>query len=137
MKNQVKSIFNKSYLLLSIGILSISCTSDSNEVLEELSLNTIKEETILQAKVNHTDAAIAARFAPIFYQDVDTTEGICSNQSKTGSADWITAVDYDGDWITGNNWDNMVSGRDSGKLIPYVYYYVTYTETHFFILYSV
>ncbi|GAA4111341.1 hypothetical protein GCM10022393_08960 [Aquimarina addita] len=31
----------------------------------------------------------------------------------------------------------MTGARDSGKLIPYVYYYVTYTETHFFVLYSV
>lgn len=75
----------------------------------------------------YSDYEIAARYAPVFYQDVDTTDGLCSDQSKSGSADWISAVNYDGDWDTSNNWNNMVSGRDSGKLIPYIYYYVTYT----------
>ncbi len=119
---------NKLYLLF-LGIFAISCSTDDTEVFE------ISES--IESKISHSDAAIAARFAPVFFQDVDITDGWCSNQSKSGSADWITAVNYDGDWNTANNWDNMVSGRDAGKLIPYVYYYVTYTQTHFFILYSV
>ena len=118
------------YLLCSLAVLS--CSTEETES-ESLLLKSSQDNTL----ISHTDFRIAQRFAPIFFQDVDTSDGLCRNQSRTGSADWITAVDYDGDWITGNNWDNMVSGRNSGQLIPYVYYYVTYTETHFFILYSV
>jgi len=138
MKTQVKSIFNRTCLLLSIVILSVSCTTNTDDVLVDPLSSAVTETTVnVESKVSYSDATIAEAYAPVFYQDVDTTDGLCSDQSKSGSADWITAVDYDGDWDTKNNWDNMVSGRDSGKLIPYVYYYVTYTETHFFILYSV
>lgn len=133
MKTYTKNLTSKLFLLC-ITLLSFSCNIEDNEI-EESDVSIDIENT--QNKISHTDEAIAARFAPWFYQDVDITDGLCRNQSKSGSADWITKVDYDGDWKTGNNWDNMVSGRDSGKLIPYVYYYVTYTKTHFFILYSV
>ena len=128
-KNRISKLF-----LLSIVLLSFSCTTEDIAIEESNVFNSVSD---LQNKISHSDQAIAARYAPWFYQDVDITDGFCRNQSKSGSADWITKVDYDGDWKTGNNWDNMVSARNSGKLIPYVYYYVTYTETHFFILYSV
>lgn len=125
--------FRHQFYVIGFCILSYSCT------IEEIEVTAVASETSknFQSKITHTDAAIATRFAPIFYQDVDTTDGWCSAQSKGGTADWITAVNYDGDWKTSNNWDNMLSARNAGKLIPYVYYYVTYTETHFFILYSV
>lgn len=121
----------KKMCYLSIGLLALSCSTDEHEIDNSLlsSSNT--------QKLTYSDFEIAENYAPNFYQDVDTTDGWCSDQSKTGAADWITAVDYDGDWDTKNNWENMVSGRANNQLIPYVYHYVTYTETHFFILYSV
>ena len=116
---------------LSLGILALSCSTDEQEI-NEVTLSATSSQGL-----TYSDFEIAEKYAPNFFQDVDTTDGWCSAQSKTGAADWITAVDYDGDWNTKNNWDNMVSGRSKGQLIPYVYHYVTYTETHFFILYSV
>ena len=116
---------------LSLGLLALSCSTDEQEINEETLSATSSQE------LTYSDFQIAEKYAPNFFQDVDTTDGWCSNQSKTGASDWITAVDYDGDWNTKNNWENMVSGRNKGQLIPYIYHYVTYTETHFFILYSV
>ncbi len=63
---------------------------------------------------------LALRWAPIIYQ------GAASDQ------DYITRVDFDGDWVGNNNWEN----QPTGDLSAYVYYSVTETETHYFIFYS-
>jgi hypothetical protein len=68
------------------------------------------------------DHEIAARFAPVIYQE-------------TGSrpkADAITSFDFDGDWNAYNNWENL-------KHFPtpaYVYYSMIESETHYFITYG-
>lgn len=46
--------------------------------------------------------------------------------------DFPTRVDYDGDWVGNNNWDNF----PNGDLAAYVYYSVIETETHYFLFYS-
>ncbi len=38
-------------------------------------------------------------------------------------------MDFDGDWISNNNWEN----QPSGDLTAYVYYSVMETETHWFL----
>ncbi|HDN79681.1 MAG TPA: hypothetical protein ENG33_04360 [Chloroflexi bacterium] len=63
---------------------------------------------------------LAYYYAPVIYQ------GAASDQ------DYITAVDFDGDWIGNNNWEN----QPIGDLSAYVYYSVVETETHWFIFYS-
>jgi hypothetical protein len=47
-------------------------------------------------------ATLALRWAPVHRQDTDQT----GSQGLGGAADYITNVDYDGDWIGNNNWDN-------------------------------
>ena len=47
-------------------------------------------------------------------------------------ADYITAADFDGDWIGGNNWENM----DGRPLPAVVYYDVKETPTHWFLFYT-
>lgn len=84
-----------------------------------------------------SDYDIAKEYAPVFYQDLDKTDGICRNQSKSGSADWIAAVNYDGDWNGSNNWENLVRERAAQNIKATVYYTVNETETHFYVLYSV
>lgn len=91
-----------------------------------------------------THEEVAARWAPIHYQDTDSSDYF---------ADLITSVDYDGDWLATNNWDNLHVGdyldRDRCPgLIPichdahvhalpgYVYYSVVETCTHWFIIYD-
>jgi len=63
---------------------------------------------------------LARRYAPVIHQ------GAASDQ------DFITAVDFDGDWISNNNWEN----QPTGDLSAHVYYSVIETETHWFLFYS-
>jgi hypothetical protein len=63
---------------------------------------------------------LARRYAPIIYQGTATDQ------------DYITAVDFDGDWLSNNNWEN----QPSGDLSAHVYYSVIETETHWFVFYS-
>ena len=63
---------------------------------------------------------LARHFAPVIHQ------GAASDQ------DFITAVDFDGDWIGQNNWENQPAGDFSA----HVYYSVAETETHWFLFYS-
>lgn len=63
---------------------------------------------------------LAYHYAPVIYQ------GAASDQ------DYITAVDFDGDWIGNNNWEN----QPMGDLAAHVYYSVVETETHWFVFYS-
>ncbi|MCG2768665.1 MAG: hypothetical protein ABIK79_08375 [Chloroflexota bacterium] len=63
---------------------------------------------------------LARHYSPIIHQ------GAASDQ------DFITAVDFDGDWIGSNNWEN----QPTGDLSAYVYYSVAETETHWFLFYA-
>lgn len=77
----------------------------------------------LRRKTNDLRAKIAYRWAPIHYQHVNLEDA---------KRDMLCAVNYDGDWNTKNNKQNM----NKFDLIPVVYYSVAETKTHFFILYS-
>ena len=63
---------------------------------------------------------LARHYAPVIRQ------GVVSDQ------DYITAVDFDGDWIGNNNWEN----QPTGDLSAYVYYSVIESKRHWFIFYS-
>ena len=54
-------------------------------------------------------------------------------QSASTDADFITAADYDGDWIGNNNWQNF----DKFPKKAVLYYDVKETATHWFIFYTV
>lgn len=64
--------------------------------------------------------SLARHYAPIIRQ------GAASDQ------DYITALDFDGDWISNNNWEN----QPTGDLSAYVYYSVIESKTHWFLFYS-
>lgn len=88
-----------------------------------------------QVKAEPPESEIAKLWAPDFYQDI--------NLKKTetdfgfhGIADWITRVDFDGDWITHNNWENLEE-KNLEELYPVIYYTVTSTKTHHFITYLI
>jgi hypothetical protein len=63
---------------------------------------------------------IAERYAPFIYHATDATGG---------RQDILTNIDFDGDLVGNNNWENF----DRYELKPTVYYAVLETETHFFI----
>lgn len=68
---------------------------------------------------------IVKRWTPVIYQDV---------AKPTPRADYITNVDFDGDFVSNNNWDNF---DKNFPLKAYVYYHAVETKTHVFIGYDV
>jgi len=71
------------------------------------------------------DREIAARFAPTFYQAL----------GDNPRSDYITKFDFDGDWNGNNNWEN--TDEKKFRLLAYIYYSVSETQTHYFIHYAV
>lgn len=71
------------------------------------------------------DRAVAARFAPVFYQAL----------GESPRSDYITKFDFDGDWRGDNNWENAADRKF--PLRAYIYYAVSETKTHYFIHYAV
>lgn len=72
-----------------------------------------------------TAAELAARWAPIHRQDTDSSDY---------DADYLSRVDFDGEWDTLDNWeaqDDSVS-----RLTGRGYYSVVQTSTHWFIVYA-
>jgi len=66
--------------------------------------------------------SVAEVYAPFIYHATDKTGG---------RQDIISNIDFDGDLVGNNNWENF----DHFRLTPTVYYAVLETETHFFISY--
>jgi hypothetical protein len=71
------------------------------------------------------DAELALRWAPVHHQDTDSSDY---------DADYVSAVDYDGEWDTLNNWDRQDDGVH--PLAGTGYYSVAETSTHWFIGYG-
>jgi hypothetical protein len=72
-----------------------------------------------------TDAELALRWAPVHYQDTDSSDY---------DADYLSKIDYDGEWNTLNNWEGQ---NDSlARLTGFTYYSVVETSTHWFLVYS-
>ncbi len=94
-----------------------------NRVLALVGLITFSIPTALTAAPS--DEALAWRWAPVHYQDVDATDA---------SADYISRIDFDDDWITANNWDHQATYRQG--LHGAAYYSVVTTATHWFIVYA-
>lgn len=65
---------------------------------------------------------IAHTYAPFIYHATD---------KKGGRQDLISNIDFDGDLVGNNNWENF----DKYRLKPTVYYAVLETHTHYFIAY--
>ncbi len=68
------------------------------------------------------DATIAARYAPVIYQEIER-----------GQMDYLRRADFDGDWDATNNFKSALENK--GDSMGYVYYEVKETESHFFVTY--
>jgi hypothetical protein len=69
---------------------------------------------------------------PASYEDLARHYAPVIRQGAITDQDYITALDFDGDWVGNNNWEN----QPTGDLSAYVYYSVIESETHWFIFYS-
>lgn len=77
------------------------------------------------ASAGVSEVDLAYRWAPVHHQD---------SSSANYEADYLAQVDYDGDWDSRNNWENL--SADDADLTGAVYYSVVETGTHWFIAYS-
>lgn len=69
------------------------------------------------------DRELAFHHAPIHYQDTDDSSHV---------SDYLTAVNYDGNWNTQDNWNNL--GRHPKKACAY--FSVVENASHYFICYA-
>jgi hypothetical protein len=74
-------------------------------------------------------AELALRWAPIHYQDVDAT----GSHALGGKADYLTRVNFDGDWNGRNNWDR--AAQSDASFSAAAYYSVAETGTHWYLTY--
>jgi hypothetical protein len=72
-----------------------------------------------------SDAALALHWAPVHYQDTDSSDY---------DADYLSAVDFDADWDTRNNWERQ--DDILARMIGTVYYSVVETSTHWHLVYA-
>jgi hypothetical protein len=105
-----------------VFMILIGCTPSAREAWGEVA-------RLLQIQ-GYIDT-LAQRWAPIHYQDVDPD----GTWSLGGRSDFITAVDFDNDWNTTNNWEN-ISTRYNYIASGQAYYSVVLTQTHAFIIYA-
>ncbi|MFD7659976.1 hypothetical protein ACFV4N_38875, partial [Actinosynnema sp. NPDC059797] len=82
---------------------------------------------LLAAPAAHavSDADLANHWAPVHYQDTDSSDY---------DADYLSTVDFDGDWNAQNNWE--AQDDSLARLAGAAYYSVVETSTHWFITYS-
>ncbi|MEZ4361128.1 MAG: hypothetical protein R3B48_13165 [Kofleriaceae bacterium] len=107
---------------LCLGIASCAFTDDD---LDDDGV----EIAALSAVDPSARAALARRWAPVHYQDVDQT----GRHALGGAADYITSYDFDGDLNGRNNWDH--AGSAAYPLRAHGYYSVVETNTHWYLVY--
>lgn len=83
--------------------------------------------TVAAEMSQNNQAKLAGYWSPILYQDVgDNPEG-----------DIPTLVNFDGDWVGTNNWENIPQyGKGKKALYPRSYWSLVESETHYFIGYN-
>jgi hypothetical protein len=119
---------------LKVGILILvtsflfSCEKKEFEMSKsDMPINNLPVTNLKSSGFNHD---IAKRWAPVHRQDIDAT----GSHGLNGKADYVTAINFDGDWNATNNWDNI----DNSAYSPtaHCYYSVIETSTNWFIQYS-
>jgi hypothetical protein len=102
----------------------LGCEKQVIDVSDEKAFQ--EKGTLKSSDFHHS---LAKRWAPVHRQDVDAT----GSHGLGGKADYITAINFDGDWDATNNWDNIANSSYSPT--AHCYYSVLETSTHWFILY--
>ncbi|MFC6093498.1 hypothetical protein [Saccharothrix lopnurensis] len=72
-----------------------------------------------------SDADLANHWAPVHHQDTDSSDY---------DADYLSTVDFDGDWNAQNNWE--AQDDSLARLTGAAYYSVAETSTHWFLVYG-
>jgi hypothetical protein len=98
---------------------------------DTLDLDAAREPPVEQAQsaITSQELALAFAWAPIHYQDISPD----GDHSLSGRADFVVALNYDGDFDSRNNWDNLGAGF---PLYGQAYTAVSESTSHFFIYYT-
>jgi len=116
-------LFITSFLI--VMLLSVSCKRNESEAIKP----GVDKKSARMSSVNYQQLAL--RWAPIHYQDVDNSG--CGSMS--GRGDYLTSINFDNDWITSNNWNNIDPQKGFAPK-AYSYYSVVETGTHYYIIYA-
>lgn len=92
-------------------------------LLAALALTALPSAGVLATSTGGSDLALAAHWAPVWYQDTD---------SSNYKADYIARFSYDGNWKGNDNWENLPSFSVKGE----IYYAVIETTSHYFLVYA-
>jgi len=95
----------------------------SGPILESFPMRGTAQQVVVTESPPPTYKQLAEHWAPVWWQDTDEDDY---------RADYITNIDFDGDWDTLNNWENL----PNFELKAYIYYWVVETFTHWFIGYA-
>lgn len=111
-----------------VAVAVVLLSACGPESLEEDEAFGSARQALLSPGSTSFRAALAKRWAPIHYQDVDVT----GSHGLSGRADYLTRVDFDGDWSGTNNWDNTASR----PLTAHVYHSLVETSSHWYLVYT-
>ncbi|MFC1946436.1 DUF3221 domain-containing protein [Chloroflexota bacterium] len=95
----------------------------SGPIMESFPMQGTAGQVVVTESAPPTHRQLAEYWAPVWWQDTDEDDF---------RADYITNIDFDGDWDTLNNWENF----PNFELKAYIYYWVVETLTHWFIGYA-
>src|SRR5688572_22409831 len=85
-----------------VAVLSIMSLASCKKSISDTTETTTDRTAHTEAS-SHADLAL--RWAPVHYQDTDVT----GTYSLSGKSDYLTAVNFDNDWVATNNWNNAAS----------------------------
>jgi hypothetical protein len=130
MKQMISISKTRLALLLFVNILFFSCADTEVEKTFEDRASLLKNDKLgnVSARVNAFESDLALRWAPVHLQDTDVT----GSHGINGKADYVSAINFDDDWIATNNWNNLANFQASG----HCYYSVVETSTHWFVTYA-
>jgi hypothetical protein len=119
----------RSHLLAALALISFLPPSVAAAPPVRASIARVEPplDSTLSASRASDRALIAQRYAPIHYQFVDRRGA----NGLDGRADYITRVDFDGDWNAKNDWENAARHKLPGA----AYHSVVETKTHWFVVY--
>ena len=104
------------------------------KLLEEyMAMNIAASNNTYGSFMQRLNKQIATRFAPIHHQEISQK----GEHGLNGKADYITKINFDGDWVMTNNWENINAlHKDATVFTATVYYSVIWTRSHWYISYA-
>lgn len=117
------------FFFLTVSMLVMTTSCSTSEMEDEITSKNDKQKSARETSEYYENLVL--RWAPIHHQDVDNAG--CG--AMNGRGDYITAINFDNDWNSSNNWNNIEPNKGFSPN-AHCYYSVVETNTHYFILYA-